>query len=596
MKCKFFLVLLSLSLSLSLSNISAWAAYRVNANIPGTIPNNPDPGLRYAYDPTLLCEDGNPMECTSGSFKIWAHAGWAGQSCIDNIGYYLPLAAGDGYAWQSPWTFLCDATTKLCPETEDGADVFAGPDLVKSGGKQFLVFSHGSADVYNGRIQFAYRNGDTGAWNGPYSLFWISTDNIRGCGCFGGFARVAAVDMPATQVGLKSYIYFYFEVWRDDGFAPDPHCPTRENDVIHIGHQSVFLARVEKKSTAPFLKIENGGAQVYIRNLGQWVNMETHVTHQEPPTQEGFDFPSLSDGYIFGWYPYGYPGFADPLYYEQLRLAGLSLGDVTKYSVGDGTNPADNRYLMTLSFANGTSNVDCATGLCEAYTVELVEGKDPGPWDPIQDFATVASLTKHEVGLSTPTLYKGGLDACGRPWFYMGYGHILESNYANARSRLAKVVPALRCLPFPPVIKPIFKHIITLYNQAYMDADGDGMVDADLLVSMNLLNEVGYEELNIVGLQEEGYPFLSLTVGCHQKKNGKVVCSSEESDLPGLLVDMENRRLYLRDGFFEAGETVDLQIILRTYDKEKDDKDKVKKPKQCKKEDKCVRVKIRVVD
>ncbi len=105
-----------------------------------------------------------------------------------------------------------------------------------------------------------------------------------------------------------------------------------------------------------------------------------------------------------------------------------------------------------------------------------------------------------------------------------------------------------------------------------------------------------FEVAFAVGLQEEGYPFLSLTVGCHQKKNGKVVCSSEESDLPGLLVDMENRRLYLRDGFFEVGETVDLQIILRTYDKEKDDKDKVKKPKQCKKEDKCVRVKIRVVD
>jgi hypothetical protein len=279
-----------------------------------------------------------------------------------------------------------------------------------------------------------------------------------------------------------------------------------------------------------------------------------------------------------------------------MQISGLSLGDVTKYSVGDGTDPLDNRYLLTLSFATGTTNDDCELGICEAYTVELTNAKDPGPLDPIQNFASATGLLPHEVGLSTPTLYKGGLDACGRPWFYMGYGHVLGSNYHHARSRLAKVGPASWCQPRPPIIRPIFKNIINLYNQAYMDADGDGLVDGDLLVSINLLNEVGYEELNIVGLQEEGFPFLALAVGCHQKKNGKVVCSSEESDLPGLLVDMENRRVYLRDGYFAAGETVDLQIILRAYDKEKDDKDKAKKPKQCKQEDKCVKVKIRVMD
>jgi hypothetical protein len=80
------------------------------------------------------------------------------------------------------------------------------------------------------------------------------------------------------------------------------------------------------------------------------------------------------------------------------------------------------------------------------------------------------------------------------------------------------------------------------------------------------------------------------------EKNGKVVCSSEDSDVPGLLVDMENHRIYLQEGFFEVGDTVDLQIVLRSWDKDKDDKDKIRKPKECKKEDQCVRVKIRVVD
>jgi hypothetical protein len=273
---------------------------------------------------------------------------------------------------------------------------------------------------------------------------------------------------------------------------------------------------------------------------------------------------------------------------------------VLDYSLGDVTKGSDGRIIATTSMADGVK---------AAYTNESTDGVHFSPVnDPILNFESVTGLGPLQQGLSTPSLYQGGTDSCGRPWFYIGYSNVPYVDcpcdeetgetacYCMASVRIGTLFSSLGC-PHPrPVIRPIFKGIMTLLNMAYVDGDGDGTVDADILASLNLMEEVGYERLNVIGGQEEGFPILVLAVGCHQKKNGKVECSSEENDLPGLLVDLENRRLYLQDGFFEAGETVDLQIILRAWDKDRDDKDKAKKPKECKKEDKCVRVKIRVVD
>jgi hypothetical protein len=326
-------------------------------------------------------------------------------------------------------------------------------------------------------------------------------------------------------------MYFYFETRKNSGPASEEHCHQS------IGYPTIFLVRVEKTSTAPFLKREAGGAQVYVSSLDLWVDMEPHML-QADPSAVGIPQPA-SNGYIFGWEPYyRYPSAPlpyDPTKYEYSPMA------VLDYSLGDVTKGSDGRIVATTSMADGVK---------AAYTNESTDGVHFSPVnDPILNFESVTGLGPLQQGLSTPSLYPGGTDSCGRPWFYIGYSNVPYVDcpcdeetgetacYCMASVRIGTLFSTLGC-PHPrPVIRPIFKGIMNLLNSAYVDGDGDGTVDADILASLNLLEEVGYERLNVIGGQEEGFPILMLAVGCHQKKNGKVECSSEDSDLPGLLVD-----------------------------------------------------------
>jgi hypothetical protein len=162
------------------SGFGLWAAYSVQtADISGSAPATPSPG-NYAYDPTLLCSDGNAACCASGAFKIWAQAGVSGAQCGDNIGRYS-LSSNGGYDLQA-WEFSCNSSTAICSGLPQ--DAYAGPDFVKdAAGRQFLFFIHGNADFYNGPIQFKVRSGDAGPWDEPYSLFWIAEENIQSCKC-----------------------------------------------------------------------------------------------------------------------------------------------------------------------------------------------------------------------------------------------------------------------------------------------------------------------------------------------------------------------------------------------------------------------------
>jgi hypothetical protein len=198
----------------------------------------------------------------------------------------------------------CYAFTAVCAGLD--CDAYACPDFVKdAAGRQFLFFSHGNADFYNGPIQFKVRSGDVGLWDGPYSLFWIAEENIQSCQCSvngtsriarGGFARVSALDMPATDSEQKNYMYLYFETRKNGGTVSEEHCPQS------INYPTIFLVRVEKTSTAPYLEREVGGAQVYVSSLDQWVDMEPHMLQANPSAAE---IPQpASNGYIFGWEPF----------------------------------------------------------------------------------------------------------------------------------------------------------------------------------------------------------------------------------------------------------------------------------------------------
>jgi hypothetical protein len=557
------------------------AGYKVVAARPEVI--KPENG--WAYDATLLCLDGNVNQCPGGAFRVWAQSKikttyWG--ECADTIGRFVPGNAqspADGYkleAWEFP---VCDRSTALCDLGINRTDAFAGPDLVQDGaGRQFLVFSHGSADIYNGLIQFKSRSGPTAPWSQPINLFRISTQNITDCFCYGGFARVAAIDMPGASLGDKSYMYFYVEVWaqRDQINSGKINwiCPSL---LSQIGWPAIFLVRVEKSTFSPYLSIQDGKAQMcnYSEDQKQcaWVNLPVDQPQQDSIS----DPPSLySGGYVLSWNNWSQ--------YYTTKVLDLSLGDVFKDSNGNiiallGISSPDYKDLVTRISADG---------------IFFEAGNS------LQDFEAITGLLPKEYGLSSPTFYRGGVDYCARPWYYLAYSHIPGGDYNNydqASIKFAVVEPAAGCPPLPyPIKPPFFKGLIATWERAYVDQDGDGAVDADILASWNLMHEVGYQDLRVVGGQEEGYDVMLLAVACHEKNKNKVECSSEEADLPGLMVDTEGRVLYLLDGYFDPGDTVDVQVVLRAYDKIKDDKDKVKKPKKCKKEDKCVRVKIRVVD
>jgi hypothetical protein len=78
-----------------MSGFGLWAAYSVRtADISSSAP--PIPSFwNYAYDPTMLCTDGNAAYCASGAFKIWAQAGVSNAQCGDNIARYAPSISGE---------------------------------------------------------------------------------------------------------------------------------------------------------------------------------------------------------------------------------------------------------------------------------------------------------------------------------------------------------------------------------------------------------------------------------------------------------------------------------------------------------------------
>ena len=302
--------------------------------------------------------------------------------------------------------------------------------------------------------------------------------------------------------------------------------------------------------------------------------------------------PLAAKGYIVGWgNNYYYPGTQTTLDFNRATVLQYNLGDVTKVDTNDGP-----KFIATLSY----------TGSLSGFTMsaESSEGifNPSGLYNEIDGFEEVAELEGISRGLTLPTLYHGGNDLCSRPWFFIGFSNVPPADspwgagWDNAVVQVGKMYQSDFCgVKPPPVRPPIFRGVVTFNYSDYIDADGDGVIDAEILASLNLIESVGFERLHVIGLQEDGYDFLALAVSCYYKNKNKVVCSSEETDIPGLLVDMENRMLYLQEGFFEEGDEVDLKIILRAYDKNKDDKEKIKKPKKCKKDDKCIDVKIKIV-
>jgi len=568
---------------------NSFAGYRLiegniycSDNSCGTIPSDINIG-QFAYDATLKrINTSDPA-----IFDVWVQAGPNPDYCGDNIKKYV-FSNGD-FSYQDE--FECDANTLIC--SGEPNDSYSGPKYFRdSRGYEFLFYSHGNADFYNGALEFKYRSNSRQEWSNSQTLFKIATENISSCHCWGGIARVAVIE-------VGQYFYIYFEVWRV-GNIIDTQCILNENILCAppgnsnycLTAPAVFLARVMKKSDEPYLKIESGGAQIYIKDKygdNKWVEMSGKTPS---PTPEGsLPGPTIPyEYYIFGWGPqYRYPS-------EVIAYGFYNIAVVNTFGLGDIIKNPNGVYILTSSVSSGDLNA--------SKVYESFDGINfsPESGENIQDFTEVAGFDRSRIqeGFTQPAFYYGGLNSFNLPWYYIAYNTLRLDAYnipdfGLSYVRIGKVEKFQNELPPPQRRIPRLIGISNLEYLSYYDLDGDGYLDFDILVSQNKIQEVSYEKLFIHGYQEDGYSILVLGVGCHQKKNGKVVCSSEDSDIPGLVIDMENRVIYLKDGYFEEGDVVDLQIILRTWDKDKEKKDDVKKPKKCKNEDKCIMAKIKIL-
>ncbi len=163
----------------------------------------------YAYDATLDRINGDDQNIPA-VFDVWCQANKSNAPyCIDNIfkfsysyslNKYIKVEEFDCNGDQ---TSLCPGRTNSSdPDNKPNGDAYASPKFLRdSQGHEFLFFLHGSADIYNGNIQFKYRSGSNSVWSSYVNLFTISTKNIESCDCRGGFGRLTAIE-------VGNYIYF----------------------------------------------------------------------------------------------------------------------------------------------------------------------------------------------------------------------------------------------------------------------------------------------------------------------------------------------------------------------------------------------------
>jgi len=169
-------------------------------------------------------------------------------------------------------------------------DHYAESCYLKANNNHFIFFTHPNGDFQSrGKMSFIYST-DGQNWSSEYQLLKIASENIKDCSCRGGFTR-------PSVIYKDGYFYIYFEVWREKNLYS---CCSQG-----IGNQEQFIVRVLGSYTAPYVRLEDGKAEVYKKSTGQWIPMDYDEGHNQFPS---IDNMQLDIGYIFGWniYPNKY--------------------------------------------------------------------------------------------------------------------------------------------------------------------------------------------------------------------------------------------------------------------------------------------------
>ena len=271
------------------------------------------PGLAQqgVYAPNIFCTNGQDFGCTTnlsiiGQGPVSCTAGDTDKifkflcKSISNQNSNCDLSNPYDWGWQNV-NFIFNPCKKN--ECDLEPDHYGSPSFLKANEKYFLFFTHPTGDFGNevisplpGVLDFRYSE-DGNSWSNDIHLIRIADENINGCGCRGGITRSIAVFKDGC-------FYIYFEVWR--GSDKYECCPSG------IGNQDQFIVRVLGSYTAPYVRLEDGKAEVYKKSTGQWIPMDYDEGHNQFPS---IDNMQLDIGYIFGWsqnyhsncpYPNGY--------------------------------------------------------------------------------------------------------------------------------------------------------------------------------------------------------------------------------------------------------------------------------------------------
>ncbi len=270
-----------------------------------------DYGLGYAYDPSVIERNGDVEVFVQGAASLCSVA--AHDAIVE--GRWTPLKGGSVITQRIGDVSAHEGSA--CPDRE--VSPAASPDVLLNSSRgnpqedRVVFYSLGNADAFRGKVALAYE--ENGGWilEDDFLLYPLCFEPIAGnsdpCTKF-GIARVAAIPMGA-------YYYLYLEIFLSSN---DVNLPVGVNPFgLKVG---TLLMRLEKKATEPYVRLEQGGAQLFNPTNQTWSDLSFHNG-----TPRGFTL-ELCDGDI---------NIAN---FTQWRVGGAeSLGDVTMTHAGD--------YLMT---------------------------------------------------------------------------------------------------------------------------------------------------------------------------------------------------------------------------------------------------------
>lgn len=556
------------------------------------------------YFPDIYCSNGSTTSCSSPYNLNLIGVGSKGCTTFpqtDKIFKYVcksqsnPQSSCDlsnPYDWS--WEKVFSTSFNPCKDNycSEYPDHYAEPCYLKANNKHFIFYTHPNGDSQSrGKIQFAYSI-DGQNWYYDYNLLKIANENIRDCSCRGGPTRPAAI-----YKDKDGYFYIYFEVWRNKKIFPKESCCPGYEEGNEVARQEQFLIRVLPSNQAPYIRLEDGRAEIYKKSTGEWIPMDYDEGVISFP-YEDIDIHQLDTGYIFGWHidsdydincpslhGYTYPNGKVIKFNEDSLFpleANDSLGDVNlKFDGSDGcvaifstfesTNSQWDREILTRESSN-------CINFNEPYVLQN--------WE-------LTGLTKDQLSHTGPSVLYWNSDTMYRRYL-MAYSKVPKDGnvvYWNlAQVQLGVIKRNINTLPPKP--GPIKLIRLRLKDSiSYYDWNNDGVLDTPIILPIDSYYESIINSIQPLAYEEYGnYRVKAYYSYCYYKNKKKIKCViDDDQDIPGIGFQEDQNVLYFKKGYFESGDELQIQLILRAYDEEKP-KDKQKK---CKKDDTCIDVLIK---